>query len=113
VARTADVGLLFDPRRPLEARLCGAWREALQALEPGLRVRRNYPYRGSADGLTTWLRGRFPARQYLGIEVEVNQRFPRGSARRWQALRASLTVSLRQALQTLQRTATSAPARTS
>lgn len=67
-----DVGLLYDPRRRGERALCHRWRAALRN-EHGLRVRRNYPYRGSADGLTTHLRRRFPARAYLGIEIEANQ----------------------------------------
>ena len=36
-------------------------------------MRRNYPYRGSSDGLTTTLRGLFADPDYLGIEIEVNQ----------------------------------------
>lgn len=101
VVRSADIGLLYDPRRAREAAFCAAWRDALHTVEPGLRVRRNYPYRGSSDGLTTWLRKRFAAGRYLGIELEVSQRFARGSARRWKALRASLVASLRTALETL------------
>jgi hypothetical protein len=34
--------------------------DAEQSLH-GLRVRRNYPYRNSADGFTTYLRRRFDA----------------------------------------------------
>jgi hypothetical protein len=37
-------------------------------------VRRNYPYRGNADGLTTALRRVHGADRYVGIEVELNQR---------------------------------------
>jgi len=72
--RRADVGLLYDPGRPRERRFCARWREDLRAGAPELRVRRNYPYRGSDDGFTTWLRRRFPVSRYLGIELEVNQR---------------------------------------
>ncbi len=72
--RNADVGLLYDPARPGEAALCRAWVGALTTALPGLRVRRNYPYRGKADGLTTWLRRRYRAAAYLGVEVELNQR---------------------------------------
>jgi len=72
--RRADLGLLYDPARKAEALLCRRWREALKALAPGLRVRMNYPYRGTSDGLTTSLRKVFP-QGYLGIEIEVNQKF--------------------------------------
>jgi len=73
--RTADVGLLYDPARSGEAALAARWRERLGREAPTYRVRRNYPYRGAADGLTTWLRSEFSARSYVGIELEVNQRF--------------------------------------
>jgi len=71
--RNADVALLYDSRRRLERELAREWRERLRAAAPSLRVRFNYPYRGTADGLTTWLRRRHPARGYLGLELEVNQ----------------------------------------
>lgn len=74
VVRRADLGLLYDPRRPLEHSLCAAWADELMRALPHLAVRRNQPYRGVSDGLTTWLRQRFPADAYLGIEIEVNQR---------------------------------------
>ncbi len=96
VVRTADVGLLFDPRRGAEAALCGRWQAALRARAP-LRVKRNYPYRGSADGLTTDLRARFGPR-YLGLELEVSQKFPRGDLRRWRRLRRVLVESFAEAL---------------
>lgn len=71
--RHADLGLLYDPKRSGERALCTAWQSALRAQSPTLRVRRNYPYRGAADGLTTHLRRLFPDGAYLGIEIEVNQ----------------------------------------
>lgn len=39
----------------------------------GLRIRRNYPYRGNADGFITALRRTYDACNYLGFEVEINQ----------------------------------------
>ena len=71
--RNADIGLLYDPARPGETALCKRWQHMLRELEPSLRVRRNYPYRGNADGLTTWLRRRFPDAHYVGVELELNQ----------------------------------------
>ncbi len=73
VERTADVAFLYDPRRRGEREICGAWLRALATADPGLRLRRNYPYFGRADGLATALRRRFAARAYLGIELEMNQ----------------------------------------
>lgn len=71
VERNADIGLLYDPKRPLEIDRAKKWR---QRLPSELRVRMNYPYRGTSDGLTTHLRRLFPERLYGGIELEVNQR---------------------------------------
>jgi predicted N-formylglutamate amidohydrolase len=71
--RNADVGLLYASKRPREARACRRWQAELRRIDPALRVRRNYPYRGEADGLPTWLRRRFPDRHYAGVELELNQ----------------------------------------
>jgi predicted N-formylglutamate amidohydrolase len=72
--RSADIGLLYDPSRSLEATLSKAWQRYLVESSGGLRVRKNYPYRGVAAGLTTSLRKGLPQRRYLGVELEVNQR---------------------------------------
>jgi hypothetical protein len=45
----------------------------LQPRIPELRIRCNYPYRGTADGLVRSLRHRFSYQDYLGLELEVNQ----------------------------------------
>jgi predicted N-formylglutamate amidohydrolase len=99
VLRTADIGLLYDPRNAQEAILCRRWQKRLADLAPRLRVRRNYPYRGSADGLTTSLRRRFAGRRYAGIELEVSQRFTRAPPRAWRDLRAVLIDSFGDALE--------------
>jgi predicted N-formylglutamate amidohydrolase len=79
VERRADVGLLYDPARARERRLCVRWQRLLEERDPGLRVRRNHPYRGDTDGLTTALRRRFPPSAYLGIELELSQAWVRRS----------------------------------
>lgn len=71
--RTAEIGLLYDPARGPEREFCHLWRMSLRERFPGFRVRMNYPYRGIADGHTTALRKQFTAKQYAGIELEVNQ----------------------------------------
>lgn len=70
--RRADLGLLYDPRRRRELRLAERLQTSLSALLPALRIRRNYPYHGASDGLTTALRRAYGPR-YLGFEVEINQ----------------------------------------
>jgi predicted N-formylglutamate amidohydrolase len=95
--RRADVGLLYNPARSGEAELCARWKAALAALAPELRIRRNYPYAGKGDGLTSYLRLRFPRRDYIGIELELNQDIVLCAVRRWAALRRTLIDSLRAA----------------
>lgn len=100
VVRQADVAWLYDPRRAGECRLARAWMTAFAQHLPGLRLRRNYPYQGRSDGLTSWLRKRHPAERYVGIELEVNQRFVMQPAAGWDRLRAALVASLQAALTT-------------
>lgn len=96
--RTADIGLLYDPRRPGEADLCGRWKAALDAKLPSLSVRRNYPYAGKGDGLTALLRQRLSPESYVGVELEVNQRHIVGTGGHWPALREAIVAALREAL---------------
>jgi predicted N-formylglutamate amidohydrolase len=71
-SRNADVGLLYDPGRDLEKCLCRRWKALLCRAAPGYRTRLNYPYRGTADGFTKWLRDAHPT-GYAGIELELNE----------------------------------------
>lgn len=93
--RDADVGLLYDPRRRGEAELCARWKASLAASAPRLRVRRNYPYAGKGDGLTSHLRAGFPNGAYVGVELEVNQGIVLAADPRWAALRRVLIDALR------------------
>jgi predicted N-formylglutamate amidohydrolase len=98
VTRGTDIGLLFDPSYEQETGFCRLWRAMLRRHAPRLRVRHNYPYRGTGDALTTSLRQKFSTRPYLGIEIEINQKFPRGDERRWKALRKVLITTFQGAL---------------
>jgi len=69
--RPYDAGVLFDPDRPRETATAGEILAALAAT--GLAVRANEPYLGIDDGLTTWLRRRYPDGAYAGLEIEVAQ----------------------------------------
>ena len=95
--RNTDIGLLYDPRRALETAFCDAWLAALEARPVG-RVRRNYPYAGTSDGLPTLLRRRYPADDYLGIELEVNQRHPLAGGSAWQRMRREVAAALAEAV---------------
>ncbi len=96
--RNADIGLLYDPGRSQERALAMRLRQSLLTANPRLRVRRNYPYLGTADGLTTAMRRRFPDGRYAGIELEVSQRYPRSGGRAWSALRRDVSSAFSAAL---------------
>jgi predicted N-formylglutamate amidohydrolase len=78
VRRDCDVGLLYDPSRRRERVLARRLRPLVAA--HGLRVRMNYPYRGTSDGFTTRLRRRLPASRYAALEIETNQSLLRTTA---------------------------------
>jgi predicted N-formylglutamate amidohydrolase len=101
VPRQADVAWLYDPRRPGEAAFARAWMLALAKLAPELRLRRNYPYQGRADGLTASLRKHHSDAAYVGVELEVNQRFVDQGGAAWDRLRVMIVDSLKVALATI------------
>ena len=72
-SRNAAVGLLYDPTRTEEKLFCQNWQHRLKLRLPNLQIRRNYPYRGTTDGLAPYLRAGLSPLDYLGIELEVNQ----------------------------------------
>ncbi len=99
--RNADIGLLYDPVRTGEVDFAKRWQEALSANAPMLKVRRNYPYAGKADGLTDYFRRCFAPDTYIGIELEINQKHVtegRRAGRPWTELRGALLRALRVAL---------------
>lgn len=96
--RNADIGLLYDPARPGEMALCMHWQAALKTCAPDLKVRRNYPYAGKGDGLTTWFRRRLTPNAYIGIELEINQKHIIRRGLHWTALRKVIVASLVKAL---------------
>lgn len=71
--RTAEIGLLYDPKRTLEKDTAATLKRALETLTPHYRIRLNYPYLGTSDGFTTFLRQQFAAKTYIGLEIETNQ----------------------------------------
>ncbi len=73
VVRNAEIGLLYDSRRPQEERVAGALHDALSAAAVPWRIRRNYPYLGKSDGFQSHLRRALPAGRYAGLELEMNQ----------------------------------------
>ncbi|GHC51120.1 N-formylglutamate amidohydrolase [Ulvibacter litoralis] len=72
--RNCDIGLLYDSKKKKEQEFCKQFKEGLLQQDSSLQVRFNYPYLGSADGFTTYLGKQFP-KNYIGVEIEVNQKF--------------------------------------
>lgn len=72
--RRGDITFLYDYRRQAEKELCQKWQSRL-AHRTGCVVRRNYPYKGHTDGLTTHLRKSYSERQYVGVTLELNQKY--------------------------------------
>lgn len=90
VVRNCDIGLLYDPTRNEEKNFCQEWKNLLVKNNKDLKVRFNYPYKGTADGFTTYLRKSF-LENYVGIELEVNQKIISASM---SSLKRTITNSL-------------------
>jgi predicted N-formylglutamate amidohydrolase len=73
--RTVDLGILYDPVRKSETEFCSYLMDGLEQNLPYLNIEFNAPYKGTDDGFTTYLRKNFSDRDYLGIEIEVNQKY--------------------------------------
>jgi predicted N-formylglutamate amidohydrolase len=75
VERQVDLGLLFDPERTNETAFCDGFRARLKESLPAMNIEFNEPYKGIDDGFTTYLRTQFDNDRYLGIEIEINQKY--------------------------------------
>ncbi len=95
--RDADLGLLYDPARIAEAGLCRRWQTALRIYAAALKTRLNFPYTGTADGFTVYLRRHFAGNRYLGIELEINQKHVRQSSEHWRRMRSAVIEALHDA----------------
>ncbi|MGA0870420.1 MAG: N-formylglutamate amidohydrolase, partial [Planctomycetota bacterium] len=92
--RTNDFGLLYDPAHAGERRL--ADRLDRHLTRQGFRVRRNFPYTGREDGFCMRMRVERDWGQYLGMEIELNQRTarrPDGANRLGEALVAAFRAA--------------------
>ncbi|WP_018478768.1 N-formylglutamate amidohydrolase [Pontibacter roseus] len=93
--RPADIGILFDPERPLEAAFAQQLQDALQASNPERKVLFNSPYPGTDDGLPTYLRTKFGPDHYTGFELEVNQKyFLNGEPAVWEKIMKEITSTV-------------------
>ena len=99
ITRSCDLGILYDPKRPLERKVAGLLKEEFRMRFPELRTRMNYPYKGYSNGFTTQLRKELAPEAYSGIEIELNQRL--ASELKSSSSRIQFSKSLAQALQTV------------
>ncbi len=90
--RDADLGLLYDPARTLEKAWCVSLAERLRARLPEFKVRMNYPYRGTSNGMGQQHRLLFSEQKLITMEVEVNSRWVDTPA--WPGLCAGLVESI-------------------
>jgi predicted N-formylglutamate amidohydrolase len=75
LVRPVDIGILFDPGRKTESDFCKKLLDGMEQNLPFFNIRLNEPYKGTDDGFTTYLRTKFSGNEYLGIEIEVNQKY--------------------------------------
>ncbi len=92
--RKTDIGILFDPNRNSELLFSQKLREHLQLHLPEFQIHINEPYKGTDDGFTTWLRKKYNATDYSGIEIEVNQKFVSNPSQIEEALVNSIKVTM-------------------
>ena len=78
VKRNCDVGLLYDSRIQAEKQLSAELKSEIKTKNPDINLRFNYPYLGKADGFTTYLRRKFK-QNYIGIEIEINQKYSKSN----------------------------------
>ncbi len=75
VERPTDIGILFDEDVARELTFGKLWQNELQKSFPNLNVHINKPYNGKDDGFTTHLRQKYQFKNYIGIELEMNQKY--------------------------------------
>jgi len=100
VVRQVDVGVLYDPGHQLEKQIGRFLVKILRHRMPEWRIRCNYPYRGNADGLATYLRKKLPEDRYVGIELEINQKYPLSASLAWKNSRRCIVEHIETALNT-------------
>ncbi len=69
--RTAEIGILYDPANQREVAFANEWSSKISKNTPKWRVKMNYPYLGTDDGLTAYFRQHFK-QAYAGVELEIN-----------------------------------------
>ncbi|HKL54465.1 MAG TPA: N-formylglutamate amidohydrolase [Wenzhouxiangellaceae bacterium] len=72
--RNTDIGLLYDPSRPIETQYCRTLGKALRAALPDLTIHMNQPYQGVSNGMGQQHRRDYDDNELITLELEINQR---------------------------------------
>lgn len=92
--RNFDIGFLYDPGRNKERQISFQLKKLVLSQLPKFKIRMNQPYKGISDGLTTMLRNEIDKENYIGIEVEVNQKHTMNSLY-WREICAKIAVTVK------------------
>jgi predicted N-formylglutamate amidohydrolase len=96
--RNCELGVMFDSRVAAEKKLAGRLARHLACMDRHFRVRMNYPYVGRDTYFQPALRKQFCQPEYLGLQLEVNQKLPLRQKARWQRLQRALVEFFAQPL---------------
>ena len=102
VTRRADIGLLYEPSRAPERDWCATLARRIADHLPNLKVRMNYPYRGTSNGLGQQHRRLYGPDRLLTMELEINSALVSSPA--WRAIRRRLIAAVGTALSLSKRT---------
>ena len=97
--RNAGIGLLYDSHRHAEKEVARLW-HGLLLQQTAYRIRMNYPYAGSHEGFIGALRKRHVEKDYLGIELEINQALLQHKES-FEEITCAISISLQELLQLL------------
>ena len=75
IERRVDIGVLVDESIADEAQYAYYLIDKISAVIPNMLTMINLPYNGADDGFTTYLRKQYPSDKYLGVELEINQKY--------------------------------------
>ncbi|MTI39585.1 N-formylglutamate amidohydrolase [Fulvivirga lutimaris] len=75
VERSVDIGVLVDESIEEEAKYANELKDKISEAIPEMLTMINLPYNGADDGFTTYLRNQYSPDKYLGVELEINQKF--------------------------------------
>ena len=97
--RDFDIRILYVPSRQEERSFGRAWQANIKAARPDLIARLNQPYRGTANCHQTSYRHAYSTRQYLALELEVNQRLLNNQTLKWQTTKSLLFKTFKKTLE--------------